>query len=148
MKTTAKSILDSHASSTPSKWRERAEYRRNNRKWIRRSQQIALAILERLTELGMSQKELAEEMEVSAQYVSKVLKGSENLSLETIAKFESILDIELIVIKQQTIINMPNIGWQFDWQEAGETTCLETSYHNAIQNGFKNNSIRLSLTAA
>ena len=61
MKTTAKSILDSHASSTPSKWRERAEYRRNNRKWIRRSQQIALAILERLTELGMSQKELAEE---------------------------------------------------------------------------------------
>ena len=81
MKTTAKSILDSYASPTPSKWRERAEYRRSNRKWIRRSQQIALAILERLTELGMSQKELAEEMEVSAQYVSKVLKGSENLSL-------------------------------------------------------------------
>ena len=147
MKTTAKSILDSHASSTPSKWRERAEYRRNNRKWIRRSQQIALAILERLTELGMSQKELAEEMEVSAQYVSKVLKGSENLSLETIAKFESILSIELIVVKQQTTVKLSNIGWQFSWQKAGSTISLETSYHNATQSKYSN-TIGINLTAA
>jgi len=147
MKTTAKSILDSYASPTPSKWRERAEYRRSNRKWIRRSQQIALAILERLTELGMSQKELAEEMEVSAQYVSKVLKGSENLSLETIAKFESILSIELIVVKQQTTVKLSNIGWQFSWQKAGSTTSLETSYHNATQSKYSN-SIGINLTAA
>lgn len=147
MKTTAKSILDSHASSTPSKWRERAEYRRNNRKWIKRSQQIALAILVRLSELDMSQKELAEEMEVSAQYISKVLKGAENLSLETISKFESVLDIELIVVKQQTTIKSSNIGWQFSWQQAGNTTSLETSYLNAIQSGF-NNSIGINFRAA
>ena len=44
----------------------------------------------------MTQASLAQKMECSQQYVSKVLKGKENLSLETISKIESALDIDLI----------------------------------------------------
>lgn len=36
----------------------------------------------------MNQKQLAEKMNCSRQYISKVLKGRENLSLETLAKIE------------------------------------------------------------
>ena len=50
--------LKEHQSTTPSKWRERAEWRQ--------------------------------------QYVSKVLKGQENLSLETMSKIEDCLKIPIL----------------------------------------------------
>ena len=49
-----------------------------------------------LEELGMSQKQLAEKMNCSPQYISKVLRGRENLSLETLTKIENALEISLI----------------------------------------------------
>ena len=44
----------------------------------------------------MSQKQLAEKMNCSPQYISKVLRGRENLSLETLTKIENALEISLI----------------------------------------------------
>ena len=60
---------------------DRAKQRKENRKWIRKSQQIALAIHYFLRKNGMSQKELAEIMNVTPVYVAKLLKGQENLTL-------------------------------------------------------------------
>ncbi|MBR3567213.1 MAG: helix-turn-helix transcriptional regulator [Salinivirgaceae bacterium] len=37
---------------------------------------------------GLTHKQLAERMHCSPQYVSRLLKGEENLSLETICKLE------------------------------------------------------------
>lgn len=90
------SKLKEHQSPTPSKWRENAEWRRKNRIWLRHSQHIAMMMLDKMEELNMSQKQLSELMGCSQQYVSKVLKGQENLSLETISKIESCLDIQII----------------------------------------------------
>lgn len=87
--------LREHASPTPSKWREEAEYRRANRAWLRYSQNIALLMLNKMDELGINQKQLAEMMNCSQQYISKVLKGRENLSLETLSKIESALGISI-----------------------------------------------------
>lgn len=53
-------------------------------------------MLDRMEELGMSQKQLAEKMNCSPQYISKVLRGRENLSLETLTKIENALEISLI----------------------------------------------------
>lgn len=64
--------------------------------WLRYSQQIATMMLDKMEESHMSQKKLADLMGCSQQYVSKVLKGSENLSLETIAKIEAALDIHIM----------------------------------------------------
>ena len=77
-------------------WRKKAEERRENQKWLRYSQFIALKVLNRLEETHTSQKELATMMKCSQQYVSKLLKGNENLTLETISKLESALDIDLV----------------------------------------------------
>ena len=77
-------------------WREKAQWRRGSRRWLRYSGFIALTVLHRLEEMGLSQKELAEKMDCSPQYISKLLKGSENLTLETIAKLEDCLQLDLI----------------------------------------------------
>lgn len=88
--------LKEHQSSIPSKWRERAEWRQQNKSWLRYSQRIAMKMLEKMDELNMTQKQLAEQMGCSQQYVSKVLKGQENLSLETMSKIEDCLHISIL----------------------------------------------------
>ena len=88
--------LKAHQSSSPSRWKEEAEWRRANWGWLRYSQYIAIRIMSRMEELHMTQAKLAERMGCSQQYVSKMLKGHENLSLESIWKVESILDIDLV----------------------------------------------------
>lgn len=90
------SKLKEHRSSTPSKWREHAEWRLDNKSWLRYSQRIAMMMLDRMEELNISQRQLAERMGCSQQYISKVLKGQENLSLETLSKIEYCLDLQII----------------------------------------------------
>ena len=88
--------LKEYASPTPSNWREQAEFRRENKMWLRYSQMIAMKMLDRMDNLGMTQKGLASKMGCSQQYVSKILKGRENLSLETLCKIESALSMQLV----------------------------------------------------
>ncbi len=98
MKTTNETIskLKQHQSATPSHWRENAEWRMANKPWLRHSQHIAMKMLDKMEEKGMTQKRLSELMGCSQQYVSKILKGQENLSLETMAKIERCLQISIL----------------------------------------------------
>jgi transcriptional regulator with XRE-family HTH domain len=91
------------ASSEPSGWLEDARWRLDNRVWLRRSQSIALKILRTLRARMMTQKDLAGIVGVSSQQVSKIVKGRENLTLETIAKLEKALGIVLMEIPKYTV---------------------------------------------
>ena len=64
--------------------------------WVCHSQAIAATMSDRMEELGMTQRVLAEKMNCTQQYVSKVLKGRENLSLETLGKIENALGITIL----------------------------------------------------
>ena len=88
--------LRKHAPSTPSHWREKAEWRQQNKSWLRFSQLVAIRMLEQMDAEGLTQKALAERLGCSQQYVSKILKGQENLSIETISKIEDALSLELL----------------------------------------------------
>lgn len=55
-----------------------------------------MQMLDKMDADGITQKQLAERMGCSQQYVSKILKGKENLSLETMAKIEYSLGISII----------------------------------------------------
>lgn len=88
--------LSAYASATPSKWREKAEARLTNKEWLRYSQRIAMMMLDKMEELGLTQKSVAERMGCSQQYISRVLKGTENLSIETISKIESALGLQIL----------------------------------------------------
>lgn len=53
-------------------------------------------MLDKMEELGLTQKALAERMGCSQQYISRVLKGTENLSIETISKKETALQLKIL----------------------------------------------------
>lgn len=88
--------LEQHQPTTHTKWKEKAEERNANKPWLRYSQYVSMQMLNKMKEVGLNQKGLAERMGCSQQYVSKILKGQENLSIETICKIEEALDIELL----------------------------------------------------
>lgn len=73
-----------------------AEYRRKNRNWLNLSGEIALAVHYYLRTEHITQQALAERMGVSPAYVAKVMKGQENLTLETISKIQEALGEKLI----------------------------------------------------
>ena len=94
--------INSLISSEQENWLEKAKKRSENKKWLDHSRYIALEVLSNLNSKGITQKTLAKKMKVSPQQISKIVKGKENLTLETISKIESALDIKLI--REKTII--------------------------------------------
>ena len=97
MKQTTLDYLEKHQSKTPSRWREDAKWRRGNEAWLRHSRHIAVKLLMYMKREGLTQRTLAERLGCTQQYVSRILKGTENLSLETITKLEQTMDTQLIV---------------------------------------------------
>ena len=89
-------FLMKNQSDTASKWREEAEYRRKNARWLRYSAMISLQVKDRMSEIGMTQVVLAEKLGCTQQHISMLLKGKNNLTLETIAKLEEALDFDII----------------------------------------------------
>lgn len=81
---------------TPSKWREEAEFRASNRQWIHESQKIATAMVIQMDKMGLKQSDLAKRMGVSQQYISRILRGKENLTLTTIVRIEESLNLSIL----------------------------------------------------
>ena len=96
METTVKKLRQL-SSPTSTQWHKEAEFRLENKSWLRYSQHIALLIQDKMNNMNLTQKDLAAQMSVSQQYISKILKGQENFSLETLAKIEDILHINILV---------------------------------------------------
>ena len=89
-------FLESHQSGTGVRWRENAQWRRDNEFWLTYARRITLQVLRRMDEQSVTQVELARRMGCSQQYVSNLLKGSSNMTLETIARLEIALDMDLL----------------------------------------------------
>ena len=106
MKKKTLEFLEAHQSGTPSTWREEAEWRRDNWSWLQHSQKIAVRVLLQMKRENLTQKVLAERMNCTQQYVSKILKGNENMSLDTLTRLENALGISLIIDEQVTYPNM------------------------------------------
>lgn len=87
--------LRKYQSAEPSRWRKEAEWRRANKNWLRRSQAVAMKMLDKMDEMGWTQQRVAEMLGCSQQYISRILKGGENLSLEMLSKLEDIFGIRI-----------------------------------------------------
>jgi ribosome-binding protein aMBF1 (putative translation factor) len=90
-----KTRLKKITSDEKSQWVDKAEWRLANKGWLKKSAGIAVRVLLVLKEKGITQKELAEMMSVSPQQINKIVKGQENLTLETLDKLERALGISL-----------------------------------------------------
>jgi transcriptional regulator with XRE-family HTH domain len=97
-------------------WKKQAQWEADNLDWLEISAQIAVRVLSALRKgcEVKSQKELAEKMNVSPQYINKIVKGRENLSLETIVKLEKALNIRLIEV--------PRYATEMEFQENYSST--------------------------
>ena len=87
-------FLEAHQSPTPSRWRKDAQWRRDNEYWLKYARYITLQVLRAMEEQSITQVELAKRMGCTQQYVSNLLKGSSNMTLETIARLENALGID------------------------------------------------------
>ena len=89
-------FLEEHQSSTPSTFEEEARWRQENEIWLRLSRSVALTIIDYMQEHNFSRAEMASKLGVTQQYLSRILSGTENFSLKTIAKIEVALGVECL----------------------------------------------------
>ena len=89
-------FLEAHQSSKPSHWRQDAQWRKDNEYWLKYSRYITIQVLRAMEEQSVTQIELAKRMGCTQQYVSNLLKGSSNMTLETIARLEKALGIDIL----------------------------------------------------
>lgn len=126
------------ATSTDTEILNEIAYRKANRDSLRKSNRIAAKVLAALKEQNMTQKELAEKMNVSPQYVNKIVKGNENLTLATITKLENLLHIIILADTEKDIyskkeiysVSEPLISYEADVNEPSYIT--ESYYGDAV----------------
>lgn len=111
-----------------------------NRDMLNESKQIAIKILMRLDELKWNQKTLAKELNVSAQQVSKIISGKENLTLESLIKLQNILNIPLLASFYEEKQAKENIIESKEIE--AEVTCVDGSSFEyekeLVNNNFSN----------
>lgn len=106
---------------------------------IKKAIQVAKQVRAKLNELGWTKKQLANAMGCSQPMVTKIMRGDQNLTLETISKLERVLGIKEIYLHKQEEPNLKlsdaqlasfNFGWSQDLPEIPITGKLINSFHN------------------
>lgn len=124
-----------------SNWLQKAKQRKINEAWLKKSQDIALKILLELKEKDLTQSELAITLDVTPQYVNRIVKGLENLTLETICKIEVALGVELIKTNSSDIVLNEVIVTGNNLDKINEVL---NSPENELKNGKPKNSVTLT----
>lgn len=102
-------ILKKLISKTPSTWVDETIEEKAHEEARRNARLVALRVLAILDEYDMTQAELAEKMGVSRQQVTKIVKGQENFTFETIGKLEKALGVKLMTIETPKIESSGNV---------------------------------------
>ena len=94
---TFKNKIEKVTSKSQSNWIDKVRNRKN-RPWLREySSEIARRILVIIkNDKDLSQTKLADSLNIKPQQISKIVKGQENLTLETIYKLSQALNYNLI----------------------------------------------------
>ena len=96
MKSKAVRFLEEHQSRVSSGFEEEARWRQENEIWLRMARSVALTIVDYMQDNHLSRAEMASILEVSPQYLSRILSGTENLSIKSIAKIEATLGVSCL----------------------------------------------------
>lgn len=115
-------IVRKNESKGPSVWKEEAIEQLEQWDWMRYTMQIALKVRSSMRMKNMTQCELASKVGCTQQYVSLLLRGKENLTLETISKLERALGISLINIVVESSHSYRSIDMPHSYLSDSETT--------------------------
>lgn len=69
-----------------------------NKSWLCYSRHIAMMMLDKMEKLNINQEQLSKLLDCTQEHISEILKGEENLSLETMTKIEQCLKIQIFNI--------------------------------------------------
>lgn len=140
-----------HVSKKSSGWLAKAKWRQENEDWLNVSFSVALRVASTLSAnkkanvSPKSQVELAEAMGCSAQYINKLLRGEENLQIETICKIQHILDIKLIEVPKaeiaKTVRFEPTSFWLDQLNIKTTTTTTTSNYNDSKVEKYKEDEI-------
>ena len=87
--------------------------------WRSKAVSIAFTVLALLDQKGISKQELAAKMNVKPQYISRIVKGKANVTLETLVKIEQALGSTIIEVVDPTE-TVSNLFYSFinnDWKD-------------------------------
>ena len=127
-------------SNENSGWLDKFLHYKANQKILDRSSKVAVNVLEALRERKMTQKDLAEKMNVSAQQINKIVRGQQNLTFGTIGKLEDALGINLIEIIEFKSINEIKtnaVVIKANKESQSDEILLEKFETNPFSNNFK-----------
>lgn len=82
------------------KWMKIAKWNNDHKDALEDFMVIALSISAALKEKKMTQKELAQLLNVKPQALTRIMKGRQNLTISTIRKIERVLNISIMNIKK------------------------------------------------
>lgn len=94
----AKMTSLSKPSNRDEKWIKIAKWNKDHSDALLDFATIAMSIADAIKEKNMKQKDLAVLLEVTPQALTRIMKGRQNLTLQSIRKIENILEIKLITV--------------------------------------------------
>lgn len=87
MKPKAIQFLEANLSGDRSTFVDDAKWRRDNAAWLKLSHRISYAIMDYMQDNHKTRNDVAEELGVSPQFVSKILSGSHYMDLKEFVKW-------------------------------------------------------------
>ncbi len=85
------------------KWLQIAKWNKEHADALEDYMLIAMRISSTLKERKMTQKELAQKLDVSPQALTRIMKGRQNLTLNKVKQIERVLDISIMNIKKTEV---------------------------------------------
>jgi len=95
---TEENLKNLAAKNPSSSWKDKVAYRKENKGWLKKSTRVAFRVLDALDDKGWRQSDLARELGVTRQQVSKLVKGQSDFKLSTVSQLEKVLNIQFQVI--------------------------------------------------
>ncbi len=89
-------FLNNNLSDKPSTFEEEARQRQKNKSWEKWSRMVAVKIIDYMQENNLSRSDVAYILNCSPQYVSRILSGTTNFSIRSLAEIEQKLGVNLL----------------------------------------------------
>lgn len=110
-------------------WKAKAQERKKNKEWRSLADKIAVTILKHLRDNNLTQVELAKRLDVTPQYVSKIVQGRENLTIENICKIQQALGVQLITVPEYN----STINYQSQFHGISNYGSKRTVYSGSVE---------------
>ena len=103
MKSKAIQFLEANQSGDRSTFVDDAKWRRDNAAWLKLSHRISYAIMDYMQDNHKTRNDVAEELGVSPQFVSKILSGSQLYGLKGVCEM-GLMNFQDWVVERQRLL--------------------------------------------